>query len=191
MKTKALAIIAVILLTVLALILYFSSTRTRLPIPTVEEPTVEEEAVKGTIYLSAKLADDGTGKSVIQITATPDNEGPFLLSALSIKGVVISDGDNLSTIEEVFVLTPDKELTDNKWVFIDKAAYSDTKGGVVVELNGYHHSEEMYPLMGEVVLATIPLSTTPSQQMFTFELDSKFTEFFGEDTKEEFMIKAK
>ena len=190
MKTKALAAIAVILLVVLALILYFSSTRTIPPIPTVEEPTVEEEMVKGTIYLVARLTEDETGKSVIQITAMPDNEGPFLLSALSIKGVVMSDGDNLSTIEEVFVLTPNKELTDNKWVFIDKAAYSDTKGGVVVELNGYHHAEELYPLMGEVVLATIPLTTTP-QQVFTFELDSEFTEFFGEDAKEEFMIKAK
>lgn len=191
MKTKALATIAVILLIVLALILYLSSTRTRLPIPSVEEPTIEEEMVKGIVYLSAKLIEDETGKSIIQITATPEDEGPFLLSALSIKGVIVSDNSDLSETEEVFVLTPDKELTDNKWVFIDKAAYSDTMGGIVVELNGYHHAEELYPLVGEVVLATIPLSTTPSQQMFTFELDSKFTEFFGEDAKEEFMIKAK
>jgi hypothetical protein len=189
MKNKTLGVVAIILLVILAVSLYLFSIKT-IPLPELgEEPQVEEEAVKGTIYLSAKLIEDETGKSAIQITAMPEGETPFLLSAFSIKGVVISDSGGLSTVEEVFILTPGEEL--NNWVFWDKTAYSDTKGGVVVELNGYHQSEELYTLEGEVVLATIPLDTNPVQQVFTFELDSEFTEFFGEDAKEEFMIKAK
>ena len=189
MKNKTLGIIAIILLVILVVSLYLFSVRT-IPIPDLgEEPTVEEEAIKGTVYLNAKLVEDETGKSVIQITATPDGEDPLLLSALSIKGVVMSDSNDLSTIEEVFVLTPDKEL-DN-WVFWDKTAYSDSKGGIVIELNGYSLSEELYALEGEVILATIPLNTTPLEQVFTFKLDSEFTEFFGEDAQEEFIVKAK
>lgn len=189
MKTRLLAFIAVILLIIFVLILYFSSAETGLPIPTVEEPTIEEEVTKGTIYLGAKLVKDDTGTSVIQITAMHDSESPLLLSALSIKGVVMSDDNDLSVADEVFVLTPAEELEN--WLFVDDTAYSDSRGGVVVELNGLHQSEELYPLDGDVVLATIPLTTSPAQQVFTLKLDNEFTEFFGEDAKEEFIIEAK
>lgn len=189
MKNKTLGVIAIILLGILAVSLYFFSTKT-VPLPELEEePVVKEEMVKGTIYLSAKLVEDETGKSVIQITAMPDGNGPLLLSALSVKGVVLSNDGDLSAIEEVFVLTPGDEI--NNWVFWDKTAYSDAKGGVVVELNGYSQTEELYQLEEEIVLATIPLTTTPTQQVFTFELNSEFTEFFGEDAKNEFIIIAK
>lgn len=190
-NNKTLGIIAIILLAILAVSLYLFSIRTA-PVPDIgEKPVIEEEIVKETIYLEATLIEDETGKSLIQISAIPEKDGPHLLSALSIKGVVTSNSGDLSAIEETFVLTPDKGLTDNNWVFIDDTAYSDTKGGVVVELNGYHHSEELYPLEGKVVLATIPLATTPLEQMLTLELDSEFTEFFGVDAIEMFVIKVK
>jgi hypothetical protein len=189
MKNKTLGVIAIVLLAILAVSLYLYSIKT-VPSPDIgEKPQVEEEMVKGTIYLGAKLAEDDAGKSIIQITAMPDSEDPFLLSALSIKGVVMSDNGDLSTLEETFVLTPGKEIED--WLFVDDTAYPDSKGGVVIELNGLHQAEELYPLEGEIILATIPLTTTPTQQVFTFELDSEFTEFFGEDAKNEFIIIAK
>ena len=195
MKTKTLALIAVVLLFVLGAILYFSSARTRLSNPVTKESEVEEKVVKGTIYLQAKLAKDETGKSIIQITATPDSESPLLLSALSIKGIVVSDSNDLSTLDDTFVLTPGKEIEN--WLFLDESAYPDSKvypdprGGIVILLNAAVQSEELYPLEKELVLATIPLNATPTQQELTLELDSEFTEFFGMDAKNEFMIKAK